>query len=237
MATYTLVHGAGGDSWYWHLVAPQLRERGHEVVTPDLPTGDDAAGWTEYADVIEAAIGDRRDVILVAQSMAGFSAPLVCQRRPIDLLVLVAAMVPRPGETGGDWWEQTGQPQAERALAEQQGRSTTGEVDPMEMFFHDLPAELAEAAMERGRPQSATPFTQPWPLERWPDTPTRFLLARRDRLFPAEFQRRVVAERLGIVPDELDAGHLPALSCPDELVAWLERYRADLADSGAVTAG
>jgi len=67
----------------------------------------------------------------------------------------------------------------------------------------------------------------PWPGASWPDVPTRFLLCRDDRLFPADFQRRVVRERLGIVSDEMDGGHLPALAHPDELVAWLETYRVE----------
>jgi pimeloyl-ACP methyl ester carboxylesterase len=61
-------------------------------------------------------------------------------------------------------------------------------------------------------------------LAAWPDVPTRFLLCREDRFFPAEFQRRVVQERLGFAPDEMSGGHLPALAHPDELVACLERY-------------
>ena len=108
MATYVLLHGASSDSWYWHLVAPALRARGHDVVAPDLPTDDDRCGFQEYADAVVDAIGDRADVVLVAQSLAGFTAPLVCARVPVRLLVLVAAMVPRPGEAPGDWWANTG---------------------------------------------------------------------------------------------------------------------------------
>ena len=49
MATYVLIHGAGGsDSWYWHLVAPRLRSLGHDVVAPDLPCDDEGAGWGQY---------------------------------------------------------------------------------------------------------------------------------------------------------------------------------------------
>jgi pimeloyl-ACP methyl ester carboxylesterase len=69
-------------------------------------------------------------------------------------------------------------------------------------------------------------MAQPWPLERWPDVPTRFLLCRQDRFFPAAFLRRVVKERLDITPDEIDGGHLPALSRPQEFVDLLERYRS-----------
>src|SRR6478735_292997 len=114
MATYVLIHGAGSDSWYWHLVAPRLRDRGHDVVTMDLPSDDDAAGLTDYADTVVDAIGDHTDVVLVAQSLAGFVAPLVCERVPVDLMVFVAAMVPAPGESPGDWWANTGQAEAQR---------------------------------------------------------------------------------------------------------------------------
>jgi hypothetical protein len=65
-------------------------------------------------------------------------------------------------------------------------------------------------------------------LASWPDVPTRFLLCRDDRLFPAEFQRRVVKERLGITPEEMDGGHLPALHSPIALAERLEGYRQTL---------
>ncbi|GII89231.1 alpha/beta hydrolase [Sphaerisporangium siamense] len=230
MATYVLIHGAASDSWYWHLVAPELRARGHDVVAPDLPCGDDAAGFPEYADTVVAAIGERAasgaDLILVAQSLAGFTAPLVCERVPVRLLVMLAAMVPAPGESGGDWWDNTGQPQAARELAEREGRPA--EFDETVAFLHDVPPAVAGELLSRKSPgQSGTPFAAPWPLDAWPQVPTRFLLCRGDRLFPAPFMRRVVRERLGIVPDEMDGGHLPALAHPKELTERLEAYRAD----------
>src|SRR4051812_8172811 len=115
MANYVLLHGAGSDSWYWHLVAPELEALGHGVVAPDLPSGDDSAGLAEYTDVVVSAIGDRTDLVLVAQSMGGFTAPLVCERVPVSLMILVAAMVPLPGELPGEWWANTGHAEARRA--------------------------------------------------------------------------------------------------------------------------
>jgi pimeloyl-ACP methyl ester carboxylesterase len=76
--------------------------------------------------------------------------------------------------------------------------------------------------------QSGTPFEAPFPLAAWPDVPTRFLLGRQDRLFPAGFQRRIVRARLGIVPDEMDSGHLPALAHPVELAARLDAYAREI---------
>ena len=76
--------------------------------------------------------------------------------------------------------------------------------------------------MFRERDQSSTPGHSPWPLEGWPDVPTRFVLCTEDRFFPAGFMRRVVSDRLGIVPDEISAGHCVALSRPDELADLLD---------------
>ena len=228
MATYVLIPGAGSDSWYWHLVIPELRARGHDVVAPDLPVDDDSAGLAEYTDVVVDAVGDRADLIVVAQSMGGFTAPLVAARVPVDLIVLVAAMVPSPGETPGDWWGNTGQGAAMQGQAERDGRVITEDFDPVATFLHDVPPDVMAEAMKRGSNQSGTPVEKPWPLAAWPDVPTRFLLCRDDRFFPAEFQRRVVRDRLGIVPDEMDGGHLPALAHPKELVERLETYRTEL---------
>src|SRR5262245_52561328 len=109
IARYVLLPGAGGDSWYWHLVASRLRERGHRVISPDLRAGDDSAGLDEYADTVLRAIGDRKDLLVVAQSMAAFTASLLCDRADVRLLVLVAPMIPAPGESPAEWWSNSGQ--------------------------------------------------------------------------------------------------------------------------------
>jgi pimeloyl-ACP methyl ester carboxylesterase len=61
-------------------------------------------------------------------------------------------------------------------------------------------------------------------LVAWPRVPTKILLGKDDHLLPAAFQRRVARERLGIVPDEIDGGHTPALSRPVELAARLDGW-------------
>ena len=230
MATYVLIPGAGGSAWYWHRVEPELQRRGHDVVAVDLPAADDSAGLVEYTNTVVEAIGNRDQIILVAQSLGGLTAPLVCERVKVNLLVLLNAMVPVPGETGGDWWTNTEHARARAEHAAREGRILKDEFDPLEDFFHDVSPEVVAEAMSRAEPaQSGTPFACPWPLARWPDVPTRFLQGRDDRFFPLEFQRRVVRERLGIPVDEMPGGHLVALSEPLELADRLETYRRDLA--------
>src|SRR5262249_15019957 len=149
----------------WHRVIPQLQARGHDVVAPDLPCDDDSAGLSEYADAVVEAIGGRAGLILVAQSLAGFTAPLVCERVPVDLLVMLAAMVPSPGEPPGDWWANTGYREARRAQDQREGRPADAPFDVMTLFFHDVPPEVVAEALKRGeREQSGTPMQKPWPL-------------------------------------------------------------------------
>lgn len=223
---YVLIPGAGGSAWYWHLLVDELHRRGQDAVAVDLPAADDSAGLSDYADAVVEAIGDRTRLVVVAQSLAGFTAPLVCDRVPVDLLVLLNAMVPCPGESPGDWWTNTGHAQARAEQAARDGRTLGGEADILDAFFHDVPPHVTAEAMAMGEPaQSGTPFTKPWPLEKWPDVPTRFLQGRDDRFFPVEFQRRVVRERLDIPVDVLPGGHLVALSRPKELADRLEAYR------------
>ena len=82
MSTFVLIPGAGGAASFWSRVVPLLEARGHEAIAVDLPGDDESAGLPEYAGLVTAAIGSRRDVVLVAQSMGGFTAPMVCTARP-----------------------------------------------------------------------------------------------------------------------------------------------------------
>lgn len=218
MTTVVLIPGAGGDSYYWHLVAPGLGKRGWEIVAPDLPAADDSAGISEYADAVVRAIGDRSDVVVVAQSLGAFTAVEVAERIPLSLIVFVAAMIPAPGETSGEWWEATGQPAAQRALDLREGRDPDASFDDMEIFFHDVPADVVERLTERGDPpQSYRPFESANRATAWRTIPVRVIVGTADRLFPIDFMRRLSRERAGTDPVEIDAGHLVALSRPEEL--------------------
>jgi pimeloyl-ACP methyl ester carboxylesterase len=224
--SYVLIPGAGGAAGYWHRVEAELRRRGHDAVAVELPAGDDAAGLAEYVDAVLDAVCERRDIVLVAQSMGAFTAPVVCERTPVSLLVLVNAMIPAPHETPGKWWANTGQPEARRAKDVRDGRAADAEFDVLTYFLHDLPQPVLDEAFAHAPRQSDTPFGQPWPLDSWPDVPTRALIGRDDRFFPAEFQRRIAMDRLGLVPDEIPGGHLVALSNPVGVADRLEEYRA-----------
>lgn len=212
MATFALIHGGGGSAWDWHLVVPELRARGHEALAVDLPSEDASAGWRAYADTVVDAVGGRQPVVVVGHSLGGFTAPLVCARLPVSLLVLVAAMIPSAGEQFDDWWTNA-------------GYEPSGLDD---VFYHDVAPELAAEAQRRARDERSAALREPWPLDAWPQTPTRYLLCRDDRMFAAGWARRHARERLGLEADEMEGGHYITLSRPRELAERLDAYTTGL---------
>ena len=226
MTTYALLHGSGDGGWAWRLVQQALRERGHEAVAPDLPTERDDATWDDCVDVVrdavEGAVGGAAEVVVVGHYSGGFLVPLVADRLGAVLQVFVAGMVPRPGETAGDWFGAVGWSESVHDLAGQDG-GLTGHPDPTIAFFHDVPAELAAEAAARERPTSERLGRTPWPLSpRRARVPARYVVTARDRFLPPPVQRRVAADRLGITdPDEIEAGHCPHLSRPGALADLL----------------
>jgi pimeloyl-ACP methyl ester carboxylesterase len=226
MASFVLIPGAGGMAWYWHRVVPIIRAAGHEAIAVDLPGDDRQSGLAVYTDIVIRAIGDQSDIILVAQSLAGFTAPLVCAHVPVRVIVFVNAMIPRPGETAGAWWDATGAAEARKEVAARRGYATAFDVDTY--FLHDVPPDVLRSGPNEPREEAEIVFGEHCRFERWPDIPVHVLAGRDDRFFPIEFQRRVARERLGKEVEEIPGGHLIALSNPEGLTERLLAYKNDL---------
>ncbi len=211
MATFVLIHGGGGSAWDFHLLEAELTGRGHDVVAVNLPIEDEKAGFAEHVDTVTKAIGDSGDLVVLGHSYGGFTAPLVAAKHSARLLVLLTAMIPKPGESPGDWWGNTG-------FADNQ------DLGDEEKFYNGVPADLVAEAGSHARNQVSAEWGEPWPLEKWPDVPTKVLIAREDRFFTPEFQRRVVQDRFGFAPDEIEGSHSVPLSHPKVLADRLESY-------------
>lgn len=222
MPSFILVPGAGGIAWYWHRVVPLLEQAGCEALPVDLPADNSSKGLDDYRDIVVQAIGSRSSVILVAQSLGGFTAPLVCASKAVQGLIFVNAMIPPPGETVGGWWGNTGAIDARIAAARAGGYSP--QFDLQTYFLHDVPEAVLRAGPSRPREQSDAVFGQPSRFERWPGIPMVVIAAADDRFFPLEFQKRVARERLDADLEVIPGGHLVALSKPKELAALLLRF-------------
>jgi pimeloyl-ACP methyl ester carboxylesterase len=210
MSRYVLIPGAGGVAWYWSRLVPLLERAGHRVIAVDLPGADKTAGLAEYAEITVDAAEGADDVVVVAQSLGGFTAAEVCRRISLRELVFVNAMIPKPGESAGEWGSNVGSNAARIAAAEASGYSTEFDLDTY--FLHDVDPAVAAEGEPYQRPEEDVIFEGRCSLERWPDIPIRVLAGADDRFFPVDFQRRVAKERLGIEADVLPGGHLIALT-------------------------
>ena len=222
--TFVLIPGAGGTAWFWYRLVPLLEKAGHEALAIDLPADDARKGLGAYADIVLRAIGKRNDVTLVAQSLGGFTAALVCARAPkrIRRLVFVNAMIPVPGETAGAWWEDTGSEKARKAAARRGGYAM--EFDLETYFLHDVPKKVSRELAKHERDESEVIFRDHAVFKAWPDIPIHVVVGRDDRFFPRAFQKRIARERLGKSVDEVPGGHLAAVSHPRELAKLLIGY-------------
>jgi pimeloyl-ACP methyl ester carboxylesterase len=215
LSVFGLVHGAWHGAWAWERLAPELEVRGHHPVAVELPSDDVSKGLDDYARTVADALGDAEDVVLVAHSLGGLTVPLVPALRPVARIVLVAALVPRPGQSLID--QLRGE---DRGILMPGGRSAdedkrtewTDAALAIEALYHDADPLDAAAAFARLRPQAAKPQIEKTPLTAWPDVPTEYVVCAQDRMVDPEYQRRQP-----FTLRTLSSGHSPMLSQPAAL--------------------
>lgn len=226
MTTYVLVHGAYQGGWIWQPVAARLRAAGHTVYAPTLDgcaerRGSLRAGITNdtHAAEIVALLfyEDLREVTLVGTSSGGMVISRAAELAPqrvgrlafVDALALddgerLDAVVSRPAVTGDELAVGPTRHDAETRL------------------FAEFGEPLRSWVLDRYCPHPVAAMAEPMHLERFWSLPWDALVVRCTRAVnPPEAHQRRTAERLGAVWAELDTGHYPMLSTPDELVALL----------------
>jgi pimeloyl-ACP methyl ester carboxylesterase len=226
-----LVHGSYAGAWVWDLARPLLEGRGHRVTAIDLPISEPQAGAAAYARTIVDAVDWSEPPVLVGHSMSGLVLPLVAAERPVRRLVFVAAMLAQPGSSALDQRQAEpidgGPPTTAQWTDLGEGVWSVGPDTATELFWDDAPPEAAAWAVARLRPQSYRVMTEKSPLTSWPAVPCAYVLCRADRATNPEWQRRAARERLGVEAVELDSGHSPMVSRPEELAEALDRCATD----------
>jgi pimeloyl-ACP methyl ester carboxylesterase len=142
------------------------------------------------------------------------------------MLTFVNAMIPLPGETAGDWWDNTGATEARREAARKTGYGT--EFDETTYFLHDVPEDVARDSASHAGDEARVIFKQPCRFDGWPEVPIHVLVGADDRFFPLDFQKRLAAARLNRGIDTVLGGHLVALSNPEALASRLLAHADEL---------
>jgi len=227
MATYVLVHGAYQGGWIWKPVAQRLRALGHEVYAPTLD------GCAERQDQVRPGITvgthahevarlmfyeDLEDVVLVGTSSGGM---VICRaaelaRDRIARLVFVDALALLPGERVADI--------VNRPAGNEVTELTTAPTrqDAEGRMFADLEPATRAWTLARYTPHPVAALEAPMePTNFWEHTWTATVIRCRQARNPPESHQRRTAERLKASYKEMDTGHYPMLSQPDELLRLL----------------
>ncbi len=227
MATYVLVHGAYQGGWIWKPVAERLRAAGHRVYAPTL---DGCAerheqvrrGITVTTHAQEVArllfFEDLHDVVLVGTSSGGM---VICKAAELGAdrlarLVFVDALALLPGERVGDI--------VNRPAANEVTEITTAPTrkDVEGRMFADLEPATRAWALARYTPHPIAALEAPMePTSFWEGTWKVAVIRCKQARNPPESHQRRTAERLKASFAEMDTGHYPMLSQPDELVRLL----------------
>ncbi len=227
MATYVLVHGAYQGGWIWKLIAERLRAAGHLVYAPTLDGCAERhhqvrAGITVGTHALEVAqflfYEDLRQVVLVGTSSGGMVISKAADqaRDRVGRVVFVDALALLPGEEVSRIVKRPSSPETTEL--------TIGppRMDVEQRLFADLDPGLRAWALARYTPHPLAALEAPMEAttfwdQAWPATVIRCRRAAN----PPEAHQRRTAERLRATWHEMDTGHYPMLSEPEELARLL----------------
>jgi pimeloyl-ACP methyl ester carboxylesterase len=232
MARVLLIHGGAHGAWCWERILEPLRAAGFEPEPVDMPgRGADAGrastvSLDDYTDLLDAVIDrDEQPVAIVAHSMGGVYGSAIAERRPeaVSRIVFIAALAPRDGEAGLPILQTRAhgsgllEPGA-ILVSEDQTTATVPPEHATASFYSDCAAADAEWAGSQLCAEPVVPIMTPVQLTEanYGRVPKTWILTTNDRTVPPALQREQ-AEAIGATIVEIESGHSPFLSMPDEL--------------------
>jgi pimeloyl-ACP methyl ester carboxylesterase len=226
MTTFVLIHGSYQGGWIWQPVAARLRAAGHTVYAPTLDGCAERKhslrpGITTETQAAEIAdllfYEDLREVVMVGTSSGGMVVCRAAETRPdrISRLVFVDALALLDGERIRDI--------VRRSTAVPSGLAAGPTREDAETrLFADLDPETRGRALERYTLHPIGIYQSPVKLEKfWNQQWRATVIWCRRAANPGEAHQRRTADKLNAAWHELDTGHYPMLSMPDELTALL----------------
>lgn len=224
------VHGAWADGSSWSKVIPLLQAKGLHAVAVQNPLNSIADDVASTNRLINAQDGP---VLLVGHSYGGAVITEAGNNPKVAGLVYVAAFAPDEGETLGGMAKQYPTPPAYSEFQQiEDGFLMLTSKGVAENFAQDLtPVEKNLVFATQGATQSSILAT-PIKKAAWRSKPSWFVIASKDRTIAPE-QEISTAKRMGAKTLTLESSHVPMLSHPDKVAAFVTEAAASF---GAVAA-
>jgi pimeloyl-ACP methyl ester carboxylesterase len=220
VATFCLIHGAWHEPSCWDELTPRLKERGNQVVVPDLPLQDPEAGFVQrIGPTLDAVDGVEGPLVIVGHSQGTAYSTLVAAARPDALLI---HLCPRLGgfepPPGAPEMFRQGIPFPE---TRPDGLSIWDEEVAIQALYGRVPSPRAGMLAGRLRPMAMP--EEEYPLDRPPGNRAVLIYAADDELFEPAWERFMAGEVLGVEPIEIPGGHFPMAEDPEALAELLDR--------------
>ena len=234
-STYVLVHGSWMGAFAWDEIKPRLERAGHTVISLDLPghgndpTPTDKLSLEGYKQAVIAAIGTRKDVVLVGHSFGGVVISSVAEAIPAQLstLVFIAGYLPRTGESAyslsnedkaskvGQYWTQTDPKNFSPASIKSEGI--------VEVFCADCPAKYKQLIVAKHRAEAVPPIATPVTLtaKNYGSVPRYYIETLKDNTISHGLQTLMLSRVTVSQRFQLNTSHSPFFSQPDKLAAIL----------------
>ncbi len=231
MKTYLLLHGAMRGGWLWDRLVPLMEKGGVKVIAYDLPGHGkrsperNGVNMSAYINDVAAYIKKQNlaDLVLVGHSMSGIVITKVAEEMPdrIRHLVYLAAVVPKDGDALIDLLTK----ERQESLRKLEGKAVDlfGPLDALRPnYFTDQAGEDREFYLKQLTPQPLAVFFEKIVLKRFYNLKIAktYISGLRDKALPPELTRGF-AERLGVKPVEIDAGHDMMVVKPEEVAGVL----------------
>ena len=203
MKSILLVHGAWHGAWCWNLVEKELKNKGVDVRSLDLPfTGvnDDIASVSNALKDID------NQVILLGHSYGGIVISSAAEAKEnVDQLIYLSAILLEPGES----MQLDGskiQIDVDANLISEVKKSSA-----IPAFYGDVDPKLAKTSIELLRPFPIVSGSQGIG-EAWREKHSTYIVCQEDKAIPPELQYVMAKKADRII--EWQCGHSPFLSKP-----------------------
>jgi len=220
-----LVHGAFADGSSWANIIPMLHDKGYNVIAVQNPLTsleEDVAATKRAIALMDGP------VLLVAHSYGGMVATEAGNDPKVAGLLYVCALVPNDGQTVQDVTSAFPPgPGSAEFRQDASGFLSLSEKGIKSHFAQDLPEKERMTIFATQTPWAAKATVTKISKAAWKNKRSWFIIGLDDHMVPVDLAR-AEAKMINATVLELNSSHIPMVSQPDKVAAFIIKAAGEL---------